>query len=98
MCVQFLPRGTSAKHHTSDVRDKLNSLIIKLQEAHGKEKSLLFTEKGERIEIEMFPANAVDVYRLFDYTVHKKGYKNVLLILHAMAPMSFYDFKAPVYQ
>ena len=98
MCVQFLSHGASTKHPTSDVRDKLKSLIIKLQEVYGKEKFLLFTEKGKRIKIETFPANAVDVHRLFDYTVCKKGYKNVSLILHAMAPMSFYNFKIPVYQ
>ena len=61
-------------------------------------KFLLFMEKGERIKIEIFPANAVDVHRLFDYTVREKGYKNVSLILHAMAPMQFYHFKIPVYQ
>eukprot|EP00957_Ditylum_brightwellii_P205765 15345283-Ditylum_brightwellii.AAC.1 len=72
MCVQFSSHGVSTKHPTSDVRDKLKSLIIKLQEAHGKEKFLLFTEKGERIKIETFPANAVDVQRLFKYTVHEK--------------------------
>eukprot|EP00957_Ditylum_brightwellii_P047244 3588556-Ditylum_brightwellii.AAC.1 len=85
----------STKHPTSDVRDKLKSLVIKLQEAHGKEKCSLFTEKGKRIKIETFLANAVDVHRLFDYTVHEKGYNNVSLILHAIAPMSFYDFKTP---
>eukprot|EP00957_Ditylum_brightwellii_P093983 7155970-Ditylum_brightwellii.AAC.1 len=95
MCVQFSSRGTSTKHPMSDVRDKLKSLIIKLQEVHRKEKFLLFTEKGKRIKIKMFPANTVDVHRLFDYTVHKKGYKTVLLILHAMVPMSFYNFKTP---
>eukprot|EP00957_Ditylum_brightwellii_P176195 13416322-Ditylum_brightwellii.AAC.1 len=83
------------KHPTSDVRDKLKSLLIKLQEAYGKEKFLLLTEKGKRIKIEVLPAKAVDVHRLFDYTVHKKGYKNVLLILHAMSPISFYNFKTP---
>eukprot|EP00957_Ditylum_brightwellii_P138566 10561997-Ditylum_brightwellii.AAC.1 len=93
MCVQFLSCGASTKHPTSDVRDKLKSFVIKLQEAHGKEKFLLFTEKGEMIKIKTFPANAVDVHKLFKYTVHEKGYKNVLLILHAMVPMSFYDFK-----
>eukprot|EP00957_Ditylum_brightwellii_P195369 14885368-Ditylum_brightwellii.AAC.1 len=86
------------KHPMSDVRDKLKSLIIKLQEAHGKEKFLLFTEKGERFKIKTFPANAVDMQRLFEYTVRKKGYKNALLILHAMALMLFYNFKTPVYQ
>eukprot|EP00957_Ditylum_brightwellii_P141466 10777201-Ditylum_brightwellii.AAC.1 len=83
------------KNPTSDVRDKLKSLIIKLQEAHGKEKFLLFTEKGKRIKIEMFPAKAVDMHGLFGYTVRKKGYKNVSLILNAMAPMLFYNFKTP---
>eukprot|EP00957_Ditylum_brightwellii_P140419 10699013-Ditylum_brightwellii.AAC.1 len=46
MCVQVLSRGASTKHPTCDVRDKLKSLGIKLQEAHGKEKFSLFTEKG----------------------------------------------------
>eukprot|EP00957_Ditylum_brightwellii_P167175 12726088-Ditylum_brightwellii.AAC.1 len=46
MCVQFLLRGASTKHPTSDVKDKLKSFMIKLQEAHGKEKFSLFTEKG----------------------------------------------------
>ena len=55
-------------------------------------------EKGERIKIETFPANAVNVQRLFNYTVREKGYKNVLLILHDMAPMLYYNFKTPVYQ
>eukprot|EP00957_Ditylum_brightwellii_P056864 4311097-Ditylum_brightwellii.AAC.1 len=55
-------------------------------------------EKGERIKIETFPANSVDLQRLFEYTVHEKGYKNVLLIVHTMAPMSSYNFKTPVYQ
>eukprot|EP00957_Ditylum_brightwellii_P118061 9003661-Ditylum_brightwellii.AAC.1 len=73
----------------SDAQDKLKSLVIKLQEAHGKENFLLFTEKAVRIKIETFPANAVDVQRLFEYTMHEKGYKNVSLILHAIAPMSF---------
>eukprot|EP00957_Ditylum_brightwellii_P017269 1300977-Ditylum_brightwellii.AAC.1 len=63
MCVQFLSRGASTKHPTSDVQDKLKRLVIKLQEAHGRENFLLFTEKGERIKIETFPANAVDVQR-----------------------------------
>eukprot|EP00957_Ditylum_brightwellii_P108980 8313168-Ditylum_brightwellii.AAC.1 len=59
----------------SDVRDKLKCLAIKLQEVHGKEKFSLFMGKGERIKVEIFPANAVEVHRLFEYTVHEKGYK-----------------------
>eukprot|EP00957_Ditylum_brightwellii_P037117 2809454-Ditylum_brightwellii.AAC.1 len=98
MCVQCLSHGASTKHPTSDVQDKLKSLVMKLQEAHGRERFLLFTEKGERIKIETFPTNAVDLQRLFEYTVHEKGYKNVLLILHTMVPMSFYNCKTPVYQ
>eukprot|EP00957_Ditylum_brightwellii_P092783 7064056-Ditylum_brightwellii.AAC.1 len=84
MCVQFSLHGASTKHITSDVRDKLKSLVVKLQEAHGKEKFSLFTEKGVRTKIKTFPAKAVDVQRQFRYTVHEKGYKNVSLILHAM--------------
>eukprot|EP00957_Ditylum_brightwellii_P082333 6260437-Ditylum_brightwellii.AAC.1 len=76
MCVQFSSRRASTKYPTSDVRDKLKSLVIKLQEAHGKEKFLLFIEKGVRVKIETFPAKAVDVQQKFEYTVHKKGYKN----------------------
>eukprot|EP00957_Ditylum_brightwellii_P166889 12702485-Ditylum_brightwellii.AAC.1 len=79
----------------SDVRDKLKSLMIKLQETHGKKKFSLFTEKGVRVKIKIFPAKAVDVQRQFKYTVREKGYKNVSLILHVMVPMSFYDFKTP---
>eukprot|EP00957_Ditylum_brightwellii_P004674 355476-Ditylum_brightwellii.AAC.1 len=60
----------------SDARDKLKSLVIELQEAHGNEKFLLFMEKGKRIKIETFPAKAVDVHRLFEYTVREKGYNN----------------------
>eukprot|EP00957_Ditylum_brightwellii_P118510 9038620-Ditylum_brightwellii.AAC.1 len=86
------------KHLTPNVQDKLKSLVIKSQEAHGKEKVLLFTEKGEIIKLETFPANAVDVQRLFKYTVCEKGNKSVSLTLHTMAPMSFYNFKTPVYQ
>eukprot|EP00957_Ditylum_brightwellii_P024018 1811081-Ditylum_brightwellii.AAC.1 len=71
--------------------------MIKLQEAHRKEKFSLFTKKEVRVKIETFPAKAVDVQRQFDYTVREKGYKNVSLILHVMAPMSFHDFKTPVY-
>eukprot|EP00957_Ditylum_brightwellii_P072571 5514780-Ditylum_brightwellii.AAC.1 len=63
MCVQFLLRGASTKHPTSDVKDKLKSLVNKLQEAHAKDKFLLFTEKGVMIKIETFPAKAVDVQR-----------------------------------
>eukprot|EP00957_Ditylum_brightwellii_P128912 9833289-Ditylum_brightwellii.AAC.1 len=54
----------------------LRSRDTNQREAHGKEKFLLFTEKGERIKIETFSANAVDVQRLFEYTVREKGYKN----------------------
>eukprot|EP00957_Ditylum_brightwellii_P066046 5010201-Ditylum_brightwellii.AAC.1 len=75
VCVQFLSHGASRKHPTSDVRDKLKNIIIKLQEAHGKEKFLLFTEYGKRIKIKTIPANAVDVHILFDYAVCEKGYK-----------------------
>eukprot|EP00957_Ditylum_brightwellii_P014949 1126910-Ditylum_brightwellii.AAC.1 len=64
------------EHPTSDVKDKHKSLVIKLQEAHGKEEFLLFTEKGERVKIKTFPTNSVDVQRLFEYTVREKGYKN----------------------
>eukprot|EP00957_Ditylum_brightwellii_P207457 15353077-Ditylum_brightwellii.AAC.1 len=60
MCVQFSLRGVLTKHPTSDVRDKLKSLVIKLQEMHGKDKFLLFTEKGERIKIETFPAKVAE--------------------------------------
>eukprot|EP00957_Ditylum_brightwellii_P197282 15029989-Ditylum_brightwellii.AAC.1 len=98
MCVQCLLHEASMKHSTSDMRDKLKSLIIKLQDMHGKEKFLLFMEKGKRIKIKTFPAKAMGLYGLFDYTVCKKGYTNVSLILHAMALMSFYNFKTPVYQ
>eukprot|EP00957_Ditylum_brightwellii_P107335 8190258-Ditylum_brightwellii.AAC.1 len=66
----------STKHPMSDIRDKLKSLVIKLQKEHGSEKFSLFTEKGERTKIETFPANTVDVKRLFQYTVREKGYKN----------------------
>eukprot|EP00957_Ditylum_brightwellii_P135081 10299098-Ditylum_brightwellii.AAC.1 len=62
--------------------------MIKLQEVHGKEKFSLFTEKGVGVKIEIFPAKAVDVQQQFEYTVSEKGYKNVSLILHVMAPMS----------
>ena len=79
MCVQFSSCRASMKHPTSDVKDKLKSLMIKLQEAHGKEKFSLFTEKGVRVKIETFPAKAVDVQRQFDYTMREKGYKNVSL-------------------
>eukprot|EP00957_Ditylum_brightwellii_P041357 3131645-Ditylum_brightwellii.AAC.1 len=72
--------------------------MIKLQEAHGKEKFLLFTEKGVRVKIKTFPAKAVDIQRQFKCTMHEKGYKNVSLILHVMAPMLFYNFKTPMYQ
>eukprot|EP00957_Ditylum_brightwellii_P073967 5620501-Ditylum_brightwellii.AAC.1 len=75
MCVQFSWCGALTKHPTSDVRDKLKSLIIKLQEMHRKEKFLLFTEKGERIKIKIFPAKAMEVYGLFNYTVCKKATK-----------------------
>eukprot|EP00957_Ditylum_brightwellii_P023450 1769989-Ditylum_brightwellii.AAC.1 len=61
MCVQFLSRRASMKHPWSDVKDKLKSLVIKLQEAHGKEKFLIFTEKGVRVKIETFPVKAVNV-------------------------------------
>eukprot|EP00957_Ditylum_brightwellii_P126073 9610944-Ditylum_brightwellii.AAC.1 len=87
MCVQFSSQGASTKHPTSDVRDKLKILVIKLQEAHGKEKFLLITENRVRIKIETFPAKAVDLQQQFEYTVREKGYKNVSLILHAMVPM-----------
>eukprot|EP00957_Ditylum_brightwellii_P149044 11348586-Ditylum_brightwellii.AAC.1 len=60
MCVQFSMRGASTKHPKSDVQDKLKSLVIKIQEAHGKEKFSLFTEKGVRVKIKTFPAKAVD--------------------------------------
>eukprot|EP00957_Ditylum_brightwellii_P141975 10816273-Ditylum_brightwellii.AAC.1 len=76
MCVQFLSHRASTKHPMSDLRDKLKSLVIKLQEVHGREKFLLFMENEERIKIETFPANAVDLQRLFEYTVRGKGYKN----------------------
>eukprot|EP00957_Ditylum_brightwellii_P159108 12109417-Ditylum_brightwellii.AAC.1 len=95
MCVQFLSCGASTKHPTSDVRDKLKNLVIELQDAHGREKLLLFTEKGVRIKVKTFPANAVNIHRLFEYIVREKGYKNVSLIPHAMAPMLFYNFKTP---
>eukprot|EP00957_Ditylum_brightwellii_P099380 7569923-Ditylum_brightwellii.AAC.1 len=52
-----------------DVRDKLESLVIKLQEMHGKDKFSLFTEKGKKIKIKIIPAKAAEVYGLFDYTV-----------------------------
>eukprot|EP00957_Ditylum_brightwellii_P064791 4916331-Ditylum_brightwellii.AAC.1 len=32
MCVQFLSCGATTKHPTSDVQDKLKSLVIKLHE------------------------------------------------------------------
>eukprot|EP00957_Ditylum_brightwellii_P161659 12307876-Ditylum_brightwellii.AAC.1 len=37
MCVQVSSCGASTKHSTSDVEDNLKSLMIKLQEAYGKE-------------------------------------------------------------
>eukprot|EP00957_Ditylum_brightwellii_P060210 4573270-Ditylum_brightwellii.AAC.1 len=76
ICVHFLSQGVSTKHPLSDVQNKLKSLVNKLQEAHGREKFSLLTEKGDRIKIETFPANAVDVQRMFEYTVHEKGYKS----------------------
>eukprot|EP00957_Ditylum_brightwellii_P048933 3713465-Ditylum_brightwellii.AAC.1 len=69
MCVQFLPRRASTKHPMSKVRDRFKSLVIKLQEEHGKEKFSLFTKKGVRIKIKTFPAKTVDVQRQFEYTV-----------------------------
>eukprot|EP00957_Ditylum_brightwellii_P025429 1923195-Ditylum_brightwellii.AAC.1 len=68
MCVQFSSRRASTKHPTSDVKDKLKSLVIKLQEAHEKEKFSLFMEKGVRVKIKTFPANAVDAQQQFKYT------------------------------
>eukprot|EP00957_Ditylum_brightwellii_P099399 7571994-Ditylum_brightwellii.AAC.1 len=34
MCIQFSSRGVSMKNPMSDVRDKIKSLVIKLQEMH----------------------------------------------------------------
>eukprot|EP00957_Ditylum_brightwellii_P078141 5940905-Ditylum_brightwellii.AAC.1 len=98
LCIQFSLCGASMKNPMSDVRDKIKSLVIKLQEMLGKHKCSLFTEKGKRIKVKTFPAKAAEVYGMFDFTVCEKGYKNVSLILHAMVPMPFYDFKTPVYQ
>eukprot|EP00957_Ditylum_brightwellii_P092414 7036942-Ditylum_brightwellii.AAC.1 len=47
MCIQLSLCRASTKNPTSDVRDKLKSLIIKLQEMHEKEKFLLLMEKGK---------------------------------------------------
>eukprot|EP00957_Ditylum_brightwellii_P042790 3240018-Ditylum_brightwellii.AAC.1 len=58
----------STKYPTSDVRDKLKTLIIKLQEMHKKGKFLLFTEKGKRSKIKTLSAKAADVHGLFNYT------------------------------
>eukprot|EP00957_Ditylum_brightwellii_P088215 6719693-Ditylum_brightwellii.AAC.1 len=60
MCIQFSLRGVSMKNPTSDVRDKVKSLVIKLLEMHGKEFFLLFNKKGKRIKIKMFPAKAAE--------------------------------------
>eukprot|EP00957_Ditylum_brightwellii_P150471 11457902-Ditylum_brightwellii.AAC.1 len=60
MRVQFSLRGASMKNPTSDVRDKIKSLIIKLHEMHRKDNFLLFAEKGKRIKIKIFPTKAAE--------------------------------------
>eukprot|EP00957_Ditylum_brightwellii_P150292 11445711-Ditylum_brightwellii.AAC.1 len=60
MCIQFFLHGTSMKNPTSDVRDRIKSLVIKLQEMHGKDNILLFTKKGKRIKIKTFLVKAAE--------------------------------------
>eukprot|EP00957_Ditylum_brightwellii_P142458 10853322-Ditylum_brightwellii.AAC.1 len=55
MCVQFHSQGASEKGLVVDVGDKIRSTIVKLQEMHGKDKLLMFTEDGKLIQMDTIP-------------------------------------------
>eukprot|EP00957_Ditylum_brightwellii_P094795 7218857-Ditylum_brightwellii.AAC.1 len=72
MCVQFYSQGASEKGPTTDVGDKVRSMIAKLQKTHGKEKLLMFTEDGKLIQMESIPKKAMEIKSYFNYVVHDK--------------------------
>eukprot|EP00957_Ditylum_brightwellii_P090995 6928649-Ditylum_brightwellii.AAC.1 len=82
----------------SDVGKKVKSILVKLQESHGKDKFSLFSEEGKRVLIKMFPPKPEEAHALVDYSVKAHKYKTVSMIFHAISPISFHAFKTPIYQ
>eukprot|EP00957_Ditylum_brightwellii_P161247 12277367-Ditylum_brightwellii.AAC.1 len=80
-----------------DVGDKIRSMIVKLQETHGKDKLLMFTEDGKLIQLETIPKKAIEIKSYFNYVVHDR-WKNVSLVLHVMSPKLFQDFKNQIFK
>eukprot|EP00957_Ditylum_brightwellii_P105686 8059318-Ditylum_brightwellii.AAC.1 len=76
MRVQFYSQRASTQSLTADIGDKIKSLVIKLQEMHKKDKILLFTKKGARINIETFPKKAAEVYGILSMAAAQPDYQD----------------------
>eukprot|EP00957_Ditylum_brightwellii_P096455 7346441-Ditylum_brightwellii.AAC.1 len=95
-CVQFHSRGASEKGPTTDVGDKIRRLIVKLQEMHGKEKFLMFTDDGKIIQLKTLLKKVTEIKSYLNYMVHDR-WKNISLVLHVMSSKSFQDLKNPIF-
>ena len=91
-CMQFHSRGASNKVPTMNVGDKIKSFIVKLQEMHGKDKFLVFTEDGKIVKLELFPTKPVDIKSMFKYSVNDRWW-NISLAMHMISTKSFSAFK-----
>eukprot|EP00957_Ditylum_brightwellii_P164152 12498426-Ditylum_brightwellii.AAC.1 len=81
MCIQFCSRGASDKVPTMDVGDKIKSFIVKLQEAHGEDKFLVFIEEGKIVKLKLFPTKPVEIKSMFKYSVNDR-WRNTSLVMH----------------
>eukprot|EP00957_Ditylum_brightwellii_P041332 3129068-Ditylum_brightwellii.AAC.1 len=92
MCMQFHSRGSSNKVPTMDIGDKIKSFIVKLQEAHGKDKFSVFTEDEKIVKLKLFPKKMVEIKSMFKYSVNDRWW-NISLAMHMMSTKSFSTFK-----
>eukprot|EP00957_Ditylum_brightwellii_P056717 4298261-Ditylum_brightwellii.AAC.1 len=60
MCVQFHSQGASKKGPTTNVGDKIRSMIVKLQETYGNKKLSISAEDGTLIQLETTPKKAME--------------------------------------
>eukprot|EP00957_Ditylum_brightwellii_P056213 4261678-Ditylum_brightwellii.AAC.1 len=97
LVVQMYDHGAKSLTDINEVGQKLQTLLIKLQSAHGKSNFELFTEKHKRLKLKTFPKKADEVKKFLDNELLANNCKrNMFFILHETGLISFGTLKQRV--
>eukprot|EP00957_Ditylum_brightwellii_P072105 5481150-Ditylum_brightwellii.AAC.1 len=55
MCVQMLVHGVSENPPVAEIGNKVKYMILHLEEIHGKNKFMLYSEHEKRVQVATFP-------------------------------------------